>query len=633
MNYRRDIDGLRGVAVLPVILFHANLKWFAGGFVGVDVFFVISGFLITTILISENQNQTFSIVKFYERRLRRLMPVLFFILALCLGASWAWLLPNQFVDFSKSLMGVSTFISNYYFRESTGYFAQAVEEKPLLHSWSLSVEEQFYVFFPWLIFLVWRYGRKYLWLVFLVLGVGSFYYAQWGTLHEPEKNFYDTRGRIWELVIGSMVALYIYKGRIVRFKQFGSLFGLGLILFSIFYFDKSTPFPGYYALIPTLGTAMIILFSSPETWVGKILGHKSLVGIGLISYSAYLWHQPLFAFFRIRSLTPPSEVFLLTLGALSLALAYLTWRFIENPFRNKQVIKARPLFIFIFAINSVLIILAYQVYRNDGYPQRVPRSVLMAQAGQKDNNPLVDKCRGQEPDKACRYGAKVKPTFIIWGDSHVDQLMPMMNEVGNQLGFSFLEYSFPGCPPILGVERNDSRTYLCAERTELALRSIEDAKDIKTVILHAYWYFYIDEKKVSSQNDQDVDILFDKTVERLVKSGKRIIIMTAIPKMPVDIPSYLVKVRWFSETLNPELVTSHRKNYLEENKHAHALFEELVKKYQNISVFDVGPSFCDTEGVCPSVKDESIYYRDDNHISVTGSYLLKERWLACLDVF
>lgn len=340
MNYRREIDGLRAVALLPVILYHAGFEQFSGGFIGVDVFFVISGFLITSIILTEKQAGTFSLVNFYERRARRILPALFFVMLACLPFSWFWMLPNQLNGFSESLVSVSLFISNIYFKKDTGYFAATAEEKPLLHTWSLAVEEQYYLIFPALVLLLWRFGRKWLLLVLSLLAASSLLFSELDSSNRTDEIFYDTRGRVWELLIGSFIV--ILNSEKIKFnnsangRQTGSLIGLALIVYAIFAFDKSTPFPSSYTLIPTLGTAFVIIFATPQTIVGKMLGSKFLVGVGLISYSAYLWHQPLFAFARIRSLIEPSIWLFGLLTLFSFLLAYLTWRYIEKSFHLYQ---------------------------------------------------------------------------------------------------------------------------------------------------------------------------------------------------------------------------------------------------------------------------------------------------------
>ncbi|MDR3214560.1 MAG: acyltransferase, partial [Azoarcus sp.] len=361
MNYRREIDGLRAAAVLPVILFHAGFSWMSGGFVGVDVFFVISGYLITTIILSELDAETFTLMGFYERRARRILPALFFMLFCCLPFAWFWLFPDQMVRFAKSLLSGLFFVSNYYFRKQVGYFAPSAEEEPLLHLWSLAVEEQYYLFFPLLAMLLWRrkewsfkvatlVWRHKSWgflTVVVLIALVSFRYAE--RKLGSDTLFYDTPGRVWELFIGSLAAIYLLRARQRLpgrwLAECASLLGLALILSACFWLDKEMPFPGHWALLPTLGAVLVILFASPLTLAGRLLSTPLLVGVGLISYSAYLWHWPLFAFARIIGQKPGSALFA-GLAALSLGLAYFSWRYVEGPFRNRQVFQRKSVFKF-----------------------------------------------------------------------------------------------------------------------------------------------------------------------------------------------------------------------------------------------------------------------------------------------
>lgn len=373
MNYRKEIDGLRALAVIPVILFHAGFEWISGGFIGVDIFFVISGYLITTIIIKEKENNTFTLSNFYERRIRRILPALFFVLLVCLPFAWFWLLPHELKDFGKSLVAVSIFASNILFWKESDYFAADAELIPLLHTWSLAVEEQFYLFFPIIMIIFWRLGKRGLMIVISVIALISIGLSEWGWRHFTEANFFLIPTRAWELMIGSLTAFYLYykkydhqKQEQSKIHQIASAMGFMLILYSIFFFNKDIPFPSLYTLMPTLGTTLIILFATPETLVNKLLSLRLVVGIGLISYSAYLWHQPLFVFARFRSLEEPSMGLLSLLSLVTLALAYLSWRFIEQPFRNKQRFTRQQIFTTALISSLILISIGMAFVISDG---------------------------------------------------------------------------------------------------------------------------------------------------------------------------------------------------------------------------------------------------------------------------
>lgn len=338
MDYRREIDGLRALAVLPVILFHAGFETFSGGFVGVDVFFVISGYLITTIILAELEQGKFSIVNFYERRARRILPALFLVMLVCIPFAWVLLTPADLNSFSKSLVAVPLFFSNIFFWRDGGYFETAAELKPLLHTWSLAVEEQYYLLFPLFLMLFWRLGKRWIMVTLGLVFIASLALAQWAAYAKPDAAFYLLPTRGWELLIGAFAAFYLSKDKRKEFGkevgEVGGWLGVALILYAVFFYSKATPFPSLYALVPTLGTVFIILFATQKTSVGKFVGNKAFVGIGLISYSAYLWHQPVLAFARHWSKELDNFLILL-LVAFVLSFAYVSWRFIELPFRAK----------------------------------------------------------------------------------------------------------------------------------------------------------------------------------------------------------------------------------------------------------------------------------------------------------
>ena len=347
MKYRAEIDGLRALAVMPVILFHAGFEWFSGGFVGVDVFFVISGYLITTIIISEMADDKFSIINFYERRARRILPALFFVMAVSLSFAWLWFAPSDLKLFGQSILAVSTFWSNVLFWRKSGYFEPSAELNPLLHTWSLAVEEQFYIIFPIFLLIMRRFGLARTLGSLFIFFLASLALAEFGAYAHPSATFFLLPTRGWELLIGVFAAFYLNRRGFVEGKILNetlSLLGLVLIAYSIFVFDHTTPFPSLFAIVPTVGTGLVIVFARPETTVSRLLSYRLIVGIGLVSYSAYLWHQPILSFARYKYFDFLSPPVLLILCLFSLLLAWFSWRFIERPFRNRQTISRRQVF-------------------------------------------------------------------------------------------------------------------------------------------------------------------------------------------------------------------------------------------------------------------------------------------------
>lgn len=365
MDYRREIDGLRALAVLPVILFHAGFETFSGGFVGVDVFFVISGYLITTIILAELEQGKFSIVNFYERRARRILPALFLVMLVCIPFALMWFFTNQLNDFSKSLVAVCVFASNILFWRESGYFDTAAEFKPLLHTWSLAVEEQYYVLFPLFLMFFWRLGKRWILITLGIVFFASLAIAQWVVFAYPGAAFYLLPTRGWELLIGAFTAFWWPK---INYKEFnkgvaeaGGWLGVALILYAIFAYSKATPFPGLYALVPTLGTVLVILFATQQTSVGKFVGNKAFVAVGLISYSAYLWHQPLFAFFKYRNFGEVDKFSATIIVFVTFALAFLSLRYVETPVRSKRFLATRSA-LFVATSSAILFFVAIGLY-------------------------------------------------------------------------------------------------------------------------------------------------------------------------------------------------------------------------------------------------------------------------------
>ena len=375
MQYRSEIDGLRAIAVIPVIFFHAGFEWFQGGYVGVDVFFVISGYLITSIIIADLDEGRFRISQFYERRVRRILPALLLVVTACIPFAWIWLLPSAMKDFSQSLLAVATFSSNILFWIESGYFDAAAELKPLLHTWSLAVEEQYYVIFPLLLVAITRFGSRRSVLIILgILFIASLSTADWQAYNSPLAAFFLLASRGWELLLGVFVAYWLrYRGMTARrqWADLGSLIGMALILIATVTYTNETPFPGMYALVPTLGTAMIILFAIPGTSVHKILSNRFLVGIGLVSYSAYLWHQPMFAFAKYRSPTEPSFMLMFILCLLVVPLSYLSWRYVEVPFRTRQFINTRTVVVTTAVASAAIMVAGAIGHKANGFSGRI----------------------------------------------------------------------------------------------------------------------------------------------------------------------------------------------------------------------------------------------------------------------
>ena len=442
MKYRAEIDGLRALAVLPVILFHAGFEWFSGGFVGVDVFFVISGYLITTIIISEMAEGKFSIVNFYERRARRILPALFFVMAICVPFAGLWFAPTDLKDFGQSLVAVSTFSSNILFWSESGYFDTAAELKPLLHTWSLAVEEQYYILFPIFLMLTWRLGLKWILILLSIVFFVSLGAAQWGAYNTPSATFFLLPTRGWELLVGVFAAFYLNYNTHLKshsLNQVLSLLGFGMIVYSIIAFDKTTPFPSLYALIPTIGTGLLILCAVPKTFVHKLLSLKSIVGIGLVSYSAYLWHQPLLAFARYRYFGEMHDFIIIFLCISALMMAWFSWNFIEKPFKDKSRFSRNSIFSILIILVTLFSSIGFWLNKSDGRmssysidEQRIFQSFF-------DPHVYVRKKHKEIRLRNFDLNSNKKKVLII-GDSHSEDIVNSVFETDISDGIDFSSY-------------------------------------------------------------------------------------------------------------------------------------------------------------------------------------------------
>tara|TARA_B110000238_G_scaffold6233_1_gene6247 strand:+ start:1536 stop:3464 length:1929 start_codon:yes stop_codon:yes gene_type:complete len=518
MKYRAEIDGLRALAVLPVILFHAGFEWFSGGFVGVDVFFVISGYLITTIIISEMAEGKFSIVNFYERRARRILPALFFVIIASFPLFYFSYYGNYFTEYVKSIAATATFTSNIFFWLNSNYFSLGSEIKPLLHTWSLAVEEQYYILFPIFLMFTWRLGIKWVLILLSIVFFISLGVAQLGAYNSPNAAFFLLPTRGWELLVGVFAAFYLKQNMYLKslfLNQILSLLGLGMIVYSIIAFDESTPFPSLYALIPTIGTGLIILSSTKQTVVHSLLGSKVLVGLGLISYSAYLWHQPLLAALAFNMPFEERYFYKILVILITLALAYLSYKFIEGPFRNKYQISKQN--IFIFAIVGSISLTLFGVVMSDKKDHNNNYSVKFNQKGYIfDNAKLLE-------DSWNILGDKLGIYYPMYSVSN--------NNIDNELWFDLSDSR----PKVLLVGNSHSKDFYnvlyysddAKENVQLARYGTQISK-ISSAFFNSPNYKNADiVLLVSAMTKEDIDGIED-VIANISEDGKKVILFKTI---------------------------------------------------------------------------------------------------------
>lgn len=663
MRYRSEVDGLRAIAVVSVILYHAGFGDAEGGYLGVDIFFVISGYLITTLIAKDLQDGRFSIVNFYERRARRILPALFLVMLACVPAAWLILPADAMTRFAQSVLATALFGSNFLFWAESGYFDTAAELKPLLHTWSLAVEEQYYILFPLMLMLLWRFGKVWIWIAFALFFAVSLGLAQWSTTHAPGAGFFLLHTRFWELLAGAAVAIFLF-GRERLYPRMllecSSAFGLLLVLWSIARFDEGTPHPSVETLLPVLGTALILLFARENTIVGRMLSWRPMVGIGLISYSAYLWHQPLFIFARYLSTEDLERWVLVTLILVTFVLAYFSWRFVEQPFRvggwmpGKKILAMGGVGIATFVVAASVTIQA------EGIPNRLPK-LISKLAYEADYGVVLD--RGNEvrvtydlpADTKWRKIFKVGPKdreakrkVLVIGDSHAMSLCGFAASIASQSDTEFVFNTYAGCLPLKRVYKifrlGESNKFgnlkdLCREQGELWEEFItENADEFDSVIVAARWNHSLNDRwyagryvsrhapwyadrpeptEISVFEENASEALgfgLDGIVRHIQDQGLKVLLFSQAPVLNTDVKKCLFH-------LQPECGVTDYALALERDQAMHKIASEsgLFEDSENV-YFRLFPVFCDeAANRCAPRNGELVYYNDDNHMSEIGS--------------
>ncbi|WP_417748265.1 acyltransferase family protein [Rosistilla oblonga] len=516
IGYRPEIDGLRALAVVPVVMFHLGLG-FPGGFVGVDVFFVISGFLITGIIRRGLENETFSLVEFWERRIRRIFPALFVVVAATLAVGYWVLLPNELEELGKSSVAQALLLANVYFWRDTGYFAGPAEFKPLLHTWSLAVEEQFYLFFPFMLCLLRRLSRKNLFAVLAVVALISFAGSVYGAFFHTGATFFLLPTRAWELLIGCMLAVFPWqcKSSPRRDSTIATLGFLAIVL-PVFLYDSDTPFPGLAAAPPVFGTAAIIFATActPSIWLCKSLSLRPFVFIGRISYSLYLWHWPIIVYTRMYS-GHFREQQIAFASVVSLSAAILSWRFVETPLRRTTFFKSRrQLFASAFALSGAAIAVSFLFVGSKGCSWRFPKNISSLQedvtwTGTEYSVKFGDDYKYRMRDLASLgVDGPVRNReldFVVWGDSHGMCLCDIINTVALDYGLhgkAIVHNSFLPLPNVYVIRENEPTRYRGHVRErEKTMEFLGKARP-RNLILVACWSRYTGNSDVSLADTQ-----------------------------------------------------------------------------------------------------------------------------------
>lgn len=639
-KYRPDIDGLRAVAVLVVVAFHAFPELLKGGFIGVDVFFVISGYLISTIIFENLDNGSFSFAKFYGRRIRRIFPALLMVMATSFAIGWFFLLTDEFKQLGKHIAAGAAFVSNLVLWQEAGYFDNTADTKPLLHLWSLAVEEQFYIVWPLLLWVAWKYRFNYLFVTLIVI-VASFSLNLIDVKKDPVPAFYAPQTRFWELLSGTVLAyLFLYKSKLISntpkwLMEVLAAVGITIFVIGLFTINKDRSYPGVWALIPVLSAALIIAAGS-NAWLNKVvLSNRALVWFGLISFPLYLWHWPLLSFARIVEGGTPSALARTTILLVSVFLAWATYRFIERPLRYGRAANFK-----IFALMIVMVAVGYagfQAYSHQGYTHR---SVV-----QSESVNAVAFEWPEDKNKTTYCVEKIKPFISVYcvasqdrpievaliGDSHANALHDFVDAYYSQKGKGVIQLGQGGCPPFLGVERDAAG---CPKLMNDVVSYVEKTPEITKVFITGRLAapftginfgnppsanFYSLKSVVDpglTSRTQIFDAGLQAMVERLLYANKDVTIILDLPELDFDPKSCLKRSSRDDCQISKAIVEQRQAGYRK------AVYE--IAKSNKIQTVDLMEAFCSKDN-CYAKVDGKVLYRDKHHLGTWGtSFLLSK---------
>jgi len=660
LNYRPEIDGLRAIAVLPVLFFHAQFSMFSGGYIGVDIFFVISGYLITSIILKDLSAGTFSLTRFYERRALRILPALVLVVLVCIPFALVLLNAASMKDFTQSIFAVATFSSNILFWTESSYFDAAAELKPLLHTWSLAVEEQFYILFPLFLLAFWYRGRRFILLALTLCFFASLAIAQRMLDADSSAAFYLLPFRAWELLIGVFCAFYL-SGKSICANgikdNLASAIGLLLIAYSIVMFDQSTRIPGLDGLVPTIGAALVILYANPGTLVHRILSSKGFVGIGLISYSTYLWHQPVLAYARLASLKELSGVHTALLLVMSILLAYFSWKYVEQPFRKSNFLKRKtvlPLAFSCLAGLSLVGVVGQLKNGQFGPANRYAPNIEWASFGDMvRTNGLTcetEKVPNTNWILGCYFGNQsATKTVVVYGDSHGQSISFPLDDHFKSNDTRGMMVRVEGCDLVPFTRSGKNRAVTnCAERIEELYSYIKqnnldvivtsrwtqrlypiDGLDLDMPYRNSDGYVEIANKRdysmligVKFYSDVNVKRTFlSKFLTDLSAASNRLFLVYPVPETGIDIE----RLNRFHYQKTGELL-EHISTPFSDYQARNAFVQNTFDTLPDSNIVRIRPDqlFCQNylKDKCVMQWDSIPFYYDDNHLSYQGAKLL-----------
>ena len=652
-KYRADVDGLRAVAVIAVLFFHLGISPFPNGFVGVDVFYVISGYLITSLIVKDLAAGRFSIVEFYERRMRRIFPALFTVLFFCILIGSIVLYPNELIKFGKSLLATTFFVSNFYFWHSAlpaGYFdTTASEVQPLLHTWSLAVEEQFYLLFPLTLYLLFRWAKKRVNAWLFILTASSFVLNLWTTQHQPIVAFYWLMPRAWELLLGTLLAtkaVPLIRSHVLR--EIVALLGIGMILSAVCLPMKGVPFPGYVVLLPCVGAWLIIYAGEAgPSLVSRVLSYRPVVFIGVISYSLYLWHWPAIEFSKHFPFNLRGNVEIAFVLLFSLMAAFVSFEYIERPFRGRAShFSRRQIFTYGFAASVLAAVFGVAAYRSQGMPQRYDMQTRQIVIANQERIADVDEsCSNFKTEvqsirdiKSCNLGGPLQRKVLFLGDSHLEQFYPTIKDIFGNAGLrdqGVVTAVAPGCLPDEHINNRTADGYHCDSFAKFAmLRAQEEDIDSVFLVFSTWWDNRKDNPFCLTVNQKCVRLLSQDELRRqfltdlsdeihlLKNHGKNVIVCLPFPIFLERIPELEMSNAIFGRIglfKTPKETSSF---YLHEEIRDVALSA-------GADIFDPRETLCPGGPCTTSVGGVSIYM-DNNHLAKSQVNILENSLRAVL---
>lgn len=675
--YRPEIDGLRAFAVLSVVGFHMSPNWLNGGFIGVDVFFVISGFLITHYIFQNLDKGQFSFTDFYGRRLRRIFPALILVMGCALAFGWFALLNDEYAQLGKHVASGAAFIANFVFADESGYYDTASQLKPMLHLWSLAVEEQFYILWPFVLWLAWL--RKFnLLSLTIVASIASFYFTVRFSATHPIETFYWPVGRVWELLSGSILAwLVLYKReQLTALKLFivkyivrsiwskdvasdgliilnvMSVVGLCLLVYGIIFINERVVYPGIWTLIPVSG-AFLVIAAGSKPWVNRVVFMNPIaVWFGLISYPLYLWHWPILSFVKIIEGDHPTRETRAAVILVSIFLAWLTYRFVEKFFRNKKNDKPKTFILIVLLVITgcvgYTISLNWLSQRdwivNKSFSDTDAAPSWMVNDYGKVHYPFCDRFKNDGGNKCA--ATDLQPKTVILGDSHAGPLFWGLKPLFEDLNRGLAVTERGGCPPLYGILTKDHRgiDLMCLTYITEYIDFLKEAEFVEEVMLvdrgplYSTTHLIGDEKMELGKlelyladegpNVRTPEEAFlqglKNTLDVFTKANKRIVYVFSAPELNFNAVSCMSERYYFPSKDVRSPCTIDYSKYLKRNKPFMKIVKDVLVDYPNVRTIDLSEALC-REGTCLAGENGRLYYSDDNHLNDHGAKYVVER--------